>query len=64
MTISRRFVRLMGGDITVESEVGKGSVFKFDIPVEVVEAAEIETEHIVYDSDKLQWKKCDWVAKP
>jgi PAS domain S-box-containing protein len=29
LSISRRYVQVMGGDITVESEVGKGAVFKF-----------------------------------
>ncbi|MEG5056084.1 PAS domain S-box protein [Microcoleus sp. B13-B6] len=33
LNISREFIRLMGGDITVESEVGHGTVFKFDIQV-------------------------------
>jgi CheY-like chemotaxis protein len=31
LAISRQFVRLMGGDLTVNSQVGKGSSFKFDI---------------------------------
>ncbi|WP_228049998.1 PAS domain S-box protein [Tychonema sp. LEGE 06208] len=33
LSISREFIKLMGGEITAESEVGRGTVFKFDIPV-------------------------------
>ncbi|MCP4397147.1 MAG: transporter substrate-binding domain-containing protein [bacterium] len=43
MPISLRFVRMMGGDITVSSEVGKGSVFTVELPVEIVEAANVPT---------------------
>ncbi|WP_233217150.1 ATP-binding protein [Trinickia dabaoshanensis] len=32
LAISRQFVRAMGGDIVAESEVGKGSVFSFELP--------------------------------
>jgi CheY-like chemotaxis protein len=34
LAISREFVRLMGGEIAVSSEVGKGSIFHFEIPVQ------------------------------
>ncbi|MCP4713677.1 MAG: hypothetical protein GY868_01060, partial [Deltaproteobacteria bacterium] len=34
LTISRQFVQLMGGQIHVESEVGRGAVFTFSLPVE------------------------------
>lgn len=32
LPISRRLARLMGGEVTVESELGKGSVFHVDLP--------------------------------
>ncbi|VXD21926.1 MASE1 domain-containing protein [Planktothrix paucivesiculata] len=35
LVISRQFVQLMGGDITVESELGKGTTFQFSIPVQL-----------------------------
>jgi len=44
LAISKQYVELMGGQIGVASEPGKGSVFHFDIPVGVLPAAEIPTE--------------------
>ena len=35
LPISQRFVQLMGGQLTVSSEVGKGSIFSFDITSEL-----------------------------
>jgi PAS domain S-box-containing protein len=37
LPISRQFVRLMGGDLTVTSLLGTGSTFRFTIPVHLAE---------------------------
>lgn len=42
LAISRKFVQLMGGDISVSSELGRGSIFKFDIKVIQVDASYID----------------------
>jgi predicted ATPase/signal transduction histidine kinase/CheY-like chemotaxis protein len=44
LPISRSFVQLMGGEMTVSSEVGRGTTFKFDITVGIVDATDIETK--------------------
>jgi CheY-like chemotaxis protein len=41
MPISREFVRLMGGDLTVSSQAARGTVFCFTIPVRVLTAREV-----------------------
>jgi len=38
LAISRRFCQMMGGDITVDSEVGRGSTFTIRLPAEVLAA--------------------------
>lgn len=40
LTISRRLARLMGGDLTVRSEVSKGSAFTLWLPAETVDGPE------------------------
>jgi len=38
LAISLQFCQMMGGDISVESELGKGSTFTLRLPAEVVDA--------------------------
>ncbi|MBE9110934.1 response regulator [Nodosilinea sp. LEGE 07298] len=40
LSISQQFVRLMGGELTVETQVGQGSMFKFTLPVNRMNGAE------------------------
>ena len=36
LSISQQFARLLGGEITVSSKLGKGSLFKFQIPIKII----------------------------
>lgn len=46
LTITRQQVELMGGRISLESAPGRGSLFRVEIPVERVQAAEVSTSTI------------------
>ena len=46
LVISQQFVKLMGGLITVRSQVGCGTTFTFDIPVSVVDASTIKPKQV------------------
>ncbi|MDY7013836.1 MAG: response regulator [Cyanobacteriota bacterium] len=42
LPISRKFVQLMGGEMGVHSQIGRGTCFEFDIQVEILESLAIE----------------------
>ena len=42
LSISKQFARLMGGDISVSSELGQGSLFQFELEIECADQADAE----------------------
>ena len=51
LTISSQLVQMLGGQLRVDSEIGKGSSFYFDIPVEVpdIEENQLSNDDTVFD---------------
>ena len=45
LSISQQFARLLGGEITVSSKLGQGSLFKFQIPVNIVSQDNLEIDN-------------------
>jgi len=46
LAITRRFCRMMGGDVTVESEPGKGATFTIVLPAKVVDPKTLKPEEL------------------
>ena len=46
LAISQQFAELMGGQIRVESRVGEGAMFRVEVSVEAVAAAEVAAEEV------------------
>ena len=48
LTISQKFVKLMGGEITIQSIVDHGSIFRFQIRVDCAEKLDVTTQFSNY----------------
>ncbi len=44
LPISRQYITLMGGELSVDSKVGEGSRFRFELPVKPAEADDVEVQ--------------------
>jgi two-component system sensor histidine kinase/response regulator len=53
LALCRRFVNLLGGEITVSSQVGTGSTFTFDIAIELVEGRDVVTQVVARQASGL-----------
>lgn len=42
LAITKKFCQMMGGDISVESELGKGSTFTINLPLQVIDSSKLE----------------------
>jgi CheY-like chemotaxis protein len=61
LAIARKFVQLMGGEISVSSQEGHGTIFKFDIQVSIAEAPDVERQSpthrvIALDSNQPRYR--------
>ena len=56
LAISRQFIELMSGQLTVSSQVNQGSLFKFNLPVQLVEPSQIMRRAIALESGQATYR--------
>ena len=60
LAISKSLIELMGGHISVNSELGKGSTFKIELPVEMASLSDIAVEENYRDVKSLAPEQPTW----
>ena len=60
LPISQMFVRLMEGDLTVSSKAEEGSMFSFDIGIEIASGSDVDTEETRFNAIGLEPDQPDY----
>lgn len=60
LPISQKFIQLMGGEITVSSQLGKGTIFKFDIQTDAIKTVELQKEETADRVISLETRQPDY----
>jgi len=47
LALSRRYCQMMGGDISVESEIGRGSTFTIRLPATMAEPSAVSSSRVL-----------------
>jgi signal transduction histidine kinase/response regulator of citrate/malate metabolism len=55
LAISRKFIQLMGGDITVKSQIGQGTIFTFNLQCQVIASIENRESPGQLTAGKIPW---------
>lgn len=56
LAITKNLVKLLGGEIRVDSRKGKGSVFRFSLPLTILESPRMEVSTTLPEISDFDWK--------